>query len=273
MKHPYESGGKGGRTGIAASEGVLPNKSPLWARCRAPGDSVKRASWLPNPEARGPGLTHPDLPGIGAGLPAEAIDFLVFQDGHLGSQEHASRQRNAVSGSWKPSRALVRRPRGGVRTRRGGAFLARGASPRGQPVVRVSTRGRLPSLQPVLGKRRRLPSAGAAELSPPAIDWGSSGRGGQPMPDASLSSSPSTLSASLAPCRSSPVGLLSAFSFPVASPLAPVPLTFVPLGLSLGTADIWGPPVPRCRGCPELCRMLGGLPTLSPPEALCSTPE
>lgn len=105
----------------------MPNKSPLWAHCRAPGDSVKRASWLPNPEARGPGLTHPDLPGIGAGLPAEAVDFLVFQDCHLGSQEHASRQKNAVSGSWKPIR---RRPRGGVRTRRRGAFLARGASPR-----------------------------------------------------------------------------------------------------------------------------------------------
>ena len=155
----------------------------------------------------------------------------------------------------------------------GEPFWPEASHPAGQPVVRVSTRRRLPSLQPVLGKRRRLPSAGATEPSPPAIDWGSSGRGGQPMPQASLSSSPSRLSASLAPCRNSPVGLLSAFSFPVASPLAPVPLTFVPLGLSLGTADIWGPPVPRCRGCPELCRLLGGLPTLSPPEALCSTPE
>lgn len=133
MKHPYESEGKGGRTGIAASEGVLPNKSPLWAHCRAPGDSVKRASWLPNPEARGPGLTHPDLPGIGAGLPAEAIDFLVFQDGHLGSQEHASRQRNAVSGSWKPSRALVRRPGVGSAPAAGEPFWPEARHPEGSP--------------------------------------------------------------------------------------------------------------------------------------------
>lgn len=70
--------------------------------------------------------------------------------------------------------------------------------------------------------------------------------------------------------RNSPVRLLSAFSFLVASPLAPVRPTFVPLGhgLNVGTADIWGPPVLCCRGCPELCRMLGSLPTLYPLEAL-----
>ena len=71
------------------------------------------------------------------------------------------------------------------------------------------------------------------------------------------------------------MGLPSALSFLVASPLAPVRLTFVPLGhgLNLSTADIWGLPVLCCRGCPELCRMLGSLPTLYPQEALCSTPE
>ena len=157
----------------------MPNTSPLWAHCRALGDSVKRVSWLPNPEARGPGLIHPDLPGIGAGLPAEAVDFLAFQDCHLGSQEHASRQRNAVSGSWKPS---LRAPGRGPHPPQGSLSRQRRVTPQGSPWC-VSTRGWLPSLQPVLGKRRRLPSAAAAEPSPLAIDWGSSGRGGQPMPD------------------------------------------------------------------------------------------
>lgn len=41
--------------------------------------------------------------GIRWGLPPEAIDFLTFQDYHLGSQEHTSRQRNAVLVSWKIS--------------------------------------------------------------------------------------------------------------------------------------------------------------------------
>lgn len=103
--------GRGARTRRAASEGVSPNKSPPWAQCRSPGDTVKPASRSPNPEAWGPGLIHPGLPGTGAGLPAEAVDFLAFQDCHLGSQEQPSRQRNAVSGSWKPSqRALTGAP-------------------------------------------------------------------------------------------------------------------------------------------------------------------
>lgn len=157
----------------------MPSTSPLWAHCRALGDSVKQVCWLPNPEARGPGPIHPDLPGIGVGLPAEAVDFLAFQDCHLGSQEHASRQRNAVSGSWKPSRWA---PWRGPHPPQGSLSRQRCVTPQGSPWC-VSTRGWLPSLQPVLGKRRRLPSAGAAEPSPPAIDWGSSGRGGLPMPD------------------------------------------------------------------------------------------
>ena len=144
---------RGARTRRAASEGVSPNNSPPWAQCRSPGDTVKPASRSPNPEAWGPGLIHPGLPGTGAGLPAEAVDFLAFQDCHLGSQEQPSRQRNAVSGSWKPSqRALTGAP---------------GVESAPAPVS--------------LSRQRRV--TGAGELSPLAIGWGSSGRGGQPTPD------------------------------------------------------------------------------------------
>ena len=218
--------GRGARTRRAASEGVSPNKSPPWAQCRSPGDSVKPASRSPNPEAWGPGLIHPGLPGTGAGLPAEAVDFLAFQDCHLGSQEQPSRQRNAVSGSWKPSqRALTGAP--GAESAHAPVSLSRQRCVTeqgnwapwrlvGDPVEGEGSRRRTPFLE--------LTSLHADSLLCRPTAW------------------------------NSPVHLLSAFSFLVASPLAPVRLTFVPLGhgLNVGTADIWGPPVLCCRGCPEL---------------------
>lgn len=166
--------------------------------------------------------------------------------------------------------------RGGVHTHRRGAFLARGASPHRAAHGAFPPEGGCLLCSLCLGRgvgclQREQRNRAHRRLTGDPVE-GAGSRCRTPF----LSSSPSTLSPSLSPSAlNSPVGLLSALSFLVASPLAPVRLTFVPLGhgLNLGTADIWGLPVLCYRGCPELCRMLGSLPTLHPPEALCSTPE